>query len=56
MLTVPDSDGLGLWNFDTDSWADIACRFAGTNLTADEWAQVGPRTIDYRPTCPQYAT
>ncbi len=55
ILSVPRFDGtIALWNFDTDTWADVACAHAGRNLTADEWAQVGPRTIDYRATCPHY--
>ena len=55
ILSVPRFDGtIALWNFDTDTWADVACAYAGRNLTADEWAQVGPRTIDYRATCPHY--
>lgn len=53
-LAVPAADGYLLWNYDTDQWADIACEMAGRNLTKDEWEQFGPRTIDYRATCPQY--
>ncbi len=34
--------GALIWNLDTDSWPEIACRAAGSNLTEDEWAQWGP--------------
>jgi WD40 repeat protein len=54
LLAVPADGAVHLWNFDTDSWADIACRFAGRNLTPEEWNEFGPRTIDYRATCDQY--
>jgi serine/threonine protein kinase/WD40 repeat protein len=55
ILSVPLGDGsIDLWNFDTDAWADIACQYAGRNLTEEEWEQLGPRTIDYRPTCDQF--
>jgi serine/threonine protein kinase/WD40 repeat protein/DNA-binding winged helix-turn-helix (wHTH) protein len=54
LLSVPDVDRVTLWNFDTETWADIACEMAGRNLTQDEWDQLGPRTIERRATCPQY--
>ncbi len=54
VLSVPASGAVHLWNFDTDTWADIACELAGRNLTVDEWEQLGPRTIERRATCPQY--
>lgn len=53
-LAVGGDDRVTIWNYDTDTWADIACRVAGRNLTRDEWSQLGPRTIDYRATCEQY--
>ena len=46
ILTVPDFDAIGMWNFDTDPWPDLACRFAGRNLTADERAQLGPGSAE----------
>jgi hypothetical protein len=54
MLSVPTTDRVTLWNFDTDTWADIACEMAGRNLTRDEWEQLGPRTIEYRASCDQF--
>jgi WD40 repeat protein len=54
ILAVPTTDGITLWNFDTDRWPDIACQMAGRNLTRDEWEEFGPRTIAYRATCPRY--
>jgi WD40 repeat protein len=54
LLAVPSPDGFVVWNYDTDTWADIACEVAGRNLTRAEWDEFGPRTIEYRPTCEQY--
>ena len=54
LLSVPDGDHVVLWNFDTDAWPEIACETAGRNLTRDEWDSFGPRTSEYRATCPQY--
>ncbi|MFW2336410.1 hypothetical protein, partial [Ilumatobacter sp.] len=45
---------VSIWNLDLDTWADVACEFAGRNMTADEWDEFGPNTIDHRATCPQY--
>jgi hypothetical protein len=53
-LVVAGDDRVTVWNYDTDTWDDIACDVAGRNLTTDEWEQLGPRTIDYRATCAQY--
>lgn len=30
------------WNLDIDSWPDIACKFADSELTDSEWLQWGP--------------
>ena len=53
-LGVATDNGVTLWNFDTESWPAVACTLAGRNLTADEWSQLGPRTVEYRPTCEQF--
>ncbi len=53
-MAYPEQRGMRVWNFDTTSWADIACEVAGRNLTEAEWSEFGPRTVDYRPTCEQY--
>ncbi len=45
---------VSVWNLDIDTWADVACEFAGRNMTAEEWDEFGPDTIDHRTTCPQY--
>ncbi len=42
------------WNLDVESWRDIACRAAGSNLTSDEWTQWGPRDEEFRAICSQY--
>ncbi len=44
-----------VWNLDTDTWFDIACRAAGRNLTRGEWDRLGPRDTAYRATCPQWS-
>ena len=54
VLSVSTSDHVSLWNFDTDTRSGIACEIAGRNLTADEWDQFGPRTLERRATCPQF--
>jgi serine/threonine protein kinase/WD40 repeat protein/DNA-binding winged helix-turn-helix (wHTH) protein len=54
VLSVSTDDRVTLWNYDTDTWPDIACNLAGRNLTEDEWIQLGPRTIERRATCPQF--
>ena len=51
ILAVPTEDQVTLWNFDTDTWDDIACEVAGRNMTAEEWEVFGPRTIERRATC-----
>ncbi len=38
------------WDVGTTIWAEEACRVAGRNLSADEWAQYLPGA-DYRATC-----
>ncbi len=45
---------VSVWDLDVDNWANIACEFAGRNMTAEEWAEFGPQTIEYRATCPEY--
>jgi hypothetical protein len=54
-LITGTDDGALVWNLDTDSWADIACRSAGSNLTPAEWDQWGPRDEEYRAICEQFA-
>ena len=54
LLAVPSDDRVSIWNYDTDTWADFACRLAGRNLTEEEWEQLGPRTIERRATCRQF--
>jgi WD40 repeat protein len=54
-LLVQSDDQVSVWNYDRTSWPAIACTLAGRNLTREEWEEWGPRTIEYRPTCPQFA-
>ena len=44
-------DRIEFWDLDPQQWADAACRFAGRNLTKDEWDRYGPKDT-YRETCP----
>lgn len=37
-----------------ESWADIACRAAGRNMTRSEWELFGPKDTAYRATCPEF--
>ena len=53
-LMVITGKHVSLWNYDIDSWPGIACRVAGRNLTRAEWEEFGPRTVEYRATCPQF--
>jgi len=43
-----------VWDLDTDSWVEIACRTAGSNLSRVEWEQWGPRDEDHRAICDQH--
>jgi WD40 repeat protein len=38
------------WDLDPQQWVDAACRFAGRDLTRDEWDRYGPKDT-YRTTC-----
>ena len=53
LITGSDSAAL-IWNLDADSWADIACAAAGSNLTETEWEQWGPRDEDHRAICEEF--
>ena len=44
-------NGLTHWNVDPASWQASACRAAGRNLTAAEWAEYIGSDEPYRPTC-----
>lgn len=43
-----------IWNLDTDPWAHLACRVAGSSLTAAEWDEWGPSDTDRYAICPQF--
>jgi WD40 repeat protein len=52
---ITGTEGTALiWSLDTDTWADLACRVAGSNLTAAEWDEWGPSDTDRYAICPQY--
>ena len=53
-LLVQSDDHVSVWNYDRTTWPDIACTLAGRNLTRAEWDEWGPRTIEYRATCPEF--
>jgi serine/threonine protein kinase/WD40 repeat protein/DNA-binding winged helix-turn-helix (wHTH) protein len=41
-----------VWDANPDHWVDLACRTAGRNLSADEWARYGPKSRTLQMTCP----
>ena len=43
-----------IWNYDLDSWPELACDIAGRNMTPSEWDDFGPQGAEYRATCPQF--
>ncbi len=43
-----------IWNYDIESWPELACEIAGRNMTQREWNEFGPRDTEYRVTCPQF--
>jgi WD40 repeat protein len=53
LMTASEQSAL-IWNLDTSTWADIACGAAGSNLTAAEWKQWGPRDTERYAICPDY--
>ena len=53
LITGTPSSAL-IWNLDPDSWADIACRAAGSNLSPAEWDQWGARDEPHRTVCEQF--
>jgi WD40 repeat protein len=53
LVTATETRAL-VWNLDTDTWADVACRAAGSNLTSEEWSQWGPRDTERYAICPDY--
>jgi hypothetical protein len=54
VLMVSTHDHISLWNYDVEAWPALACQLAGRNLTRAEWDELGPSTVEYRPTCPEF--
>jgi hypothetical protein len=54
VLTYVTRSHASVWNLATSTWANVACDFAGRNMTEEEWAEFGPQTVEYRATCPDY--
>jgi DNA-binding SARP family transcriptional activator len=50
-LATVNHVALLLWNLDTTSWRDLACTFAGSNLTTSEWEQWGPQDQPFEMLC-----
>ena len=44
-------DGIAIWDLDPTEWAAAACRFAGRNLTEDEWNTYIGTLAPYHQTC-----
>ena len=53
-LLVVRATGAAVWNYDLDSWPELACELAGRNMTQREWDEFGPQNADYRVTCPEF--
>jgi hypothetical protein len=45
-----DGKTIQIWDTDPEKWVEAACRFAGRNLTENEWKRYGPQD-SYRKTC-----
>jgi WD40 repeat protein len=52
-LIVGGSDGVRMWDLDTDFWAEQVCFAAGRNLTEDEWEEFFPG-LEYQVTCDRW--
>lgn len=53
-LIVQDRDSVAIWNYDTSTWRDLACRLVGHNMNREQWDLYGPTGARYRRTCEQY--
>ena len=53
LITATEDSAL-IWNLDIESWADLACVTAGSNLTPGEWDQWGPRDEDRQAICEEF--
>ena len=51
LLLTASEDSVLYWNLDMSTWADAACRAAGSELTEAEWDQWGPRDTDPHALC-----
>ncbi len=51
VLLTASEDSVLYWNLDMSTWADAACRAAGSELTKAEWQQWGPRDTDPHALC-----
>jgi DNA-binding SARP family transcriptional activator/WD40 repeat protein len=52
-ITAEENHAL-IWNLDLETWPELACQVAGSNLTRSEWEQWGPVDEDYRAICARY--
>ena len=50
-LAEPTSRGIALWDLQPQRWLTAACRFAGRNLTREEWTTYLPSLGNYHRTC-----
>ena len=53
-VVAASAEGLRVWNFDVETWPELACRRAGRNLTEDEWDRYLPPGEPYRVTCGEF--
>ena len=53
LVTATDDD-VRVWNLDTETWPEIACRTASSNLSRVEWEKWGPLDEPYRAICHEF--
>lgn len=44
-----------LWDVNSDSWIEKACRIAGRNFTQEEWKQFVGEEVPYHLTCEEFS-
>ncbi len=54
LADVVPGQGVTIWRYEVDTWADLACDAAGRNMTDEEWDLYGPADEEYHVTCPQW--
>ena len=53
-VAVTDATGVAIWDLDPERMVAAACRLAGRNLSATEWATYLSDLGEHRATCPEF--